>query len=90
MKIEQVISRNYESLRKYIKGLDKPVYCGFTPEDIFHECLIYSMRKFKDIELNEAEALKSLKKLIGTEIKYSYRRKKKDLLVLVEDSDKQV
>ena len=89
MSIEELISKNYDRLKTFASKCDKPIYCGLTQEDIFHNCLMYAMRKYSDIQLEEKEGLNMLRKLIATEIKYAYKRKKKDILVLTEDGNLQ-
>ena len=84
MTISDVISANYPKLQALIKNTDTEIYKGFTGEDVFHNCLMTALSKFKDKEVDEKEALDYLKKLILTESKFSYRRKNKDILIITD------
>ena len=54
-------------------------------EDIFYFFFITAINKFKDDDVDENIALEYLKRTILNEIKFSYRRKSKDRLLLVEN-----
>ena len=86
MTINEVITKNY----KYIRSLcrydkDRVVEEGKTPEDIFQDVMITCCNKFPD-DVDEDEALRYIKKTLLSEMHFSFRRKKRDIL-LITDSD---
>jgi hypothetical protein len=84
MKISDVITKHYNTLKNLIKNTDTEIYKGFTGEDVFHNCLVTALSKYGNEEVEEKPTLDYLRKLILTESKFSYRRKNKDILVITD------
>lgn len=85
MTINDVIEKHFRQLQSLAKPSDIPVYNGYMIEDIFQSCFITAIKKFKDEDVDENTALEYLKRTILNEVKFSYRRKSKDRLLLVEN-----
>ena len=83
MTIDEIIGKYYEKLKSYASKCDKHIYCGYTQEDIFHNTLMYAMRKYKDKDLDENEGFRTVRKMIKTEIKFAYRKKDRDILTFI-------
>ena len=85
MTINEVITNHFFQLKALVKPSDIPIYNGNMIEDIFQSCFITAINKFKDEDVDENIALEYLKRTILNEVKFSYRRKSKDRLLLVEN-----
>ena len=85
MDINQIIDKHYSKLRALIKVSDIPIYNGNMTEDIFQNCILTALNKFQNEDIDEELGLEYLKRIISNEIRFSYRKKKKDKLLLVEN-----
>ena len=85
MTINEVIEKHFKELKSLVKISDIPVYNGYMAEDVFQSCFLTAIKKFREKEVDENTALEYLKRTILNEVKFSYRRKKKDNLLLVEN-----
>ena len=84
-KIGDIITKHYHELIKLATASDIPVYNSLMVEDILQNCFLTALNKYKETDISEENGLNYLKKTILNEVKFSYRRKKNDRLLLVEN-----
>lgn len=83
MKIQQVISKHYNTLHKEVDG-ELVISQGRTSEDILQDVCITALRKFKDQDISEEEGLIYLKKTLFTEKHFSWNRKKSEIVIYTD------
>ena len=84
MTIRDIIDEHYDQLHNYCTT-DKVISLSKTEEDILHDVMITAMRKFKDMDITEADGMSYLKLTLYNEQLMQTRRICKDKLVFVED-----
>ena len=84
MKIQQIITRHYNTLHKEVNG-ELVISQGRTSEDILQDVCITALRKYKDQDITEEEGLNYLKKTLFTEKHFSWNRKKGEILVFTNE-----
>lgn len=85
MDINQIINKHFKTLKSLVKSSPVPIYNGFMDEDIFQSCILTAINKYHNEQVDENEGLEYLKRIILNETKFSYRKKKRDKLILVEN-----
>lgn len=94
MVVSEIISKHYVELFKAIPNKDTIVSMDRDGQDLFHDCLITALRKFKDSNITEDEGLEYIKKTIGAEIFFNPKRLKNEKIIYMEStpdiSDEQV
>ena len=83
MKIGDVITKYFDHLHNEVNG-ELVISQGRTTEDIFQDVCITAIRKYKDSDVDEEEALNYLKKTLFTEMHFSWNRKKGEIITFTD------
>lgn len=83
MKVGDVITKYFDQLHNEVNG-ELVISQGRTTEDIFQDVCITAIRKYKDSDVDEEEALNYLKKTLFTEMHFSWNRKKGEILTFTD------
>ena len=83
MKIGDVITKYFDQLHNEVNG-ELVISQGRTTEDIFQDVCITAIRKYKDSDVDEEEALNYLKKTLFTEMHFSWNRKKGEIITFTD------
>ncbi|MBO7323315.1 MAG: hypothetical protein J6U51_07020 [Bacteroidales bacterium] len=65
--------------------MEQTIYDSKTCEDILNDCIISSMRKYADKEVDEETLYQDVKKHFLTELKFSWKRRGAEKLLFVEN-----
>ena len=84
MTISNVITKYYYALHSYCNP-DMAIAQSRTGEDILHDVCITAIKKYKENEVTEEEALSYLKKTLYTEQLFQKARLKKEKVIYMED-----
>lgn len=83
MKIGDVITKYFDQLHNEVNG-ELVISQGRTTEDIFQDVCITAIRKYKDSDVDEEEAINYLKKTLFTEMHFSWNRKKGEIITFTD------
>lgn len=83
MKINDIISKHYNTLHKEVNG-ELVISQGRTTEDILQDVCITALRKYKNQDIEEEEGLAYLKKTLFTEKHFSWNRKKGEMILFTD------
>lgn len=83
MKIGDVITKYFDQLHNEVNG-ELVISQGRTTEDIFQDVCITAIRKYKESDVDEEEALNYLKKTLFTEMHFSWNRKKGEIITFTD------
>ena len=83
MTINDVISKYYNTLKREVSG-EMVISQSRTTEDILQDVCLTALRKYKNKEVDEEEALNYLKKTLFTEKHFSWNRKKNEILIYTD------
>lgn len=74
MKINEVISKHFEELKSKCHNDDKIISMSRTSEDVLQDVCLTAMRKYKNKDVDEQEALAYLQKTLFYELKFQLNR----------------
>lgn len=80
MKIGDIITKYYKEFHSMVRNADVAVENGNTMEDVFQNAMMTALKKFPG-EVDETEGYDYIKKTLLTEFYFSYKRKKRDILL---------
>lgn len=74
MKIQEVITKNYEQLRSMCRNTNIVVSCHKTSEDVFQDVMVMALNKFKKKEITEEVGMDYLVKSLLMEFKFQWKK----------------
>lgn len=80
MNIGDIITKYYKEFHSMVRNADVAVENGNTMEDVFQNAMMTALKKFPG-EVDETEGYDYIKKTLLTEFYFSYKRKKRDILL---------
>ena len=86
MVVSEIISKHYYELLVAIPDKNRIISQDRDGQDLFHDCLITAMRKFKNQDVDEELALEYIKKTIGGECFFQKKRIKNEKIIYMEST----
>lgn len=83
MRIQEVITKHWSQLSGACQ--DRVICSSKTEADVVQDVMLTALNKYKNGDVDEAEALEYLKKTLQTEKYFSYKRIVNEKLVYFED-----
>ena len=95
MTIGEIITKHFDEFSGMVRNPDVVIENGNTSEDLFQSAMVTAIKKFKG-EVDETEGLDKVetsrlvyeyvKKTLLTEFFFSYKRKKRDILLFPDEN----
>lgn len=85
MTIGEIITKHFDEFSGMVRNPDVVIENGNTSEDLFQSAMVTAIKKFKG-EVDETEGYEYVKKTLLTEFFFSYKRKKRDILLFPDEN----
>ena len=84
MNVNEIITKNYERIKKLSLRPDICVFKSQTSDDVLQNILLTTLKKFQDKDLEEEEVLKYIEKSFVNEIRFQYKRLKNEKVIFTD------
>ena len=85
MNSNEIITKHYDEFSGMVRNPDVTIENGNTSEDIFQNAMMTAIKKFPG-EVDEKEGYDYIRKTLLTEFYFSFKRKKRDILLFSDDN----
>ena len=69
-----------------VRNTDTVIEDSRTTEDLFDDAMLTALKKYKDKDVDEAEAYEYIRKTLLTEWFFAPKRKKKEIIIYTDSS----